>query len=213
VTFTLAGFRENLGLALEASHTSCARRERRRQNLDGNITIELGIGRAPDFAHAAFAEFGGDTVMGDGLFRAHGVRISGIVSRSGSCGPSHGLLGSNPAGLPLSVTIGVPVHYQNLWRHRTPLMDCNAVSGLSLFAERPAVDCSDFSAAYRLSTDICSKVMRNFPLEIPKLPPSRKTPRWIWTLFPLQERDSPPSSVSIRCGWPYSLIKALFTEG
>jgi hypothetical protein len=24
------------------------------------------------------------------LFRAHGVRISGIVSRSGSCGPSHG---------------------------------------------------------------------------------------------------------------------------
>ena len=65
--------------------------------------LQAGLSRRypPDFAHATFAEFGGDPVMGDGLFRAHGVRISGIVSRSGSCGPSHGLFGS-PAGLPLS---------------------------------------------------------------------------------------------------------------
>jgi hypothetical protein len=43
--------------------------------------MELGVGGAPDFAHAAFAQLGGDSVMGDGLRRTHRV-IPGIVSLS-----------------------------------------------------------------------------------------------------------------------------------
>src|SRR5215472_1060215 len=75
--------------------------------------------------------------------------------------------------------------------------------------------CSAFQQPYRLSTGNSSMVARvtALPGENPKLPPLPETPRWIWALFPPQNRDSWPASVSIRCGWPYSLIKAIFTEG
>jgi hypothetical protein len=39
--------------------------------LIATITIQLGVGRTPDLAHAAFAELGGDAIVGDGLLRAH----------------------------------------------------------------------------------------------------------------------------------------------
>lgn len=38
-----------------------------RQDFDGDVSIELGVGGAVDDTHAAFAEFGGDSVMGEAL--------------------------------------------------------------------------------------------------------------------------------------------------
>jgi hypothetical protein len=46
-----------------------------RQDLDGNLAAELGVGRTPDFAHAALAEFGGNAVMSNGLLWAHWARF------------------------------------------------------------------------------------------------------------------------------------------
>src|SRR5882724_3371241 len=41
-----------------------------RQDLDGHVAAELGVGGTVDFAHAAFAQLGSDAVVRDGL-RAH----------------------------------------------------------------------------------------------------------------------------------------------
>lgn len=45
--------------------------ERLGQHLDGDFAIELGVGRAVDGVHAAFAQFGEDLAVGD-LLRAPG---------------------------------------------------------------------------------------------------------------------------------------------
>jgi len=52
------------------------------EDFDGDVAIQLGIGGAVDGAHAAFAEFGGDAVMGDQLLRACRA-IPSILSRPG----------------------------------------------------------------------------------------------------------------------------------
>ena len=62
--------RQDLSLAGEAGHAVGVGRKRFRQDLDGNLAAELGVGRTPDFAHAALAEFGRDAVMGDALLQA-----------------------------------------------------------------------------------------------------------------------------------------------
>jgi hypothetical protein len=64
---------EDLGFASEAGETVGIGGEGFGEELDGDLAAEFGIGGAPDFAHAALAEFGGDAVMGDGRTRGHGV--------------------------------------------------------------------------------------------------------------------------------------------
>src|SRR3954464_5567916 len=64
--------REHLSLAGEAGETVGIGGEGFGQDLDGDVAIELGVGGAPDFAHASFAELGGDAVVGDGSLRRHG---------------------------------------------------------------------------------------------------------------------------------------------
>jgi hypothetical protein len=58
---------QDLSFALEARHAVGIRGERRRQNLDRDIAIELGITGAINLAHAALAELGGNAVMRDGF--------------------------------------------------------------------------------------------------------------------------------------------------
>jgi len=73
---------QHLCFALEASQAAGILRENVRQNLDGDLAIQLGVGCPPDFAHAALAELGCDAIAGDGLWRAHGVAVFGILSLS-----------------------------------------------------------------------------------------------------------------------------------
>ena len=73
---------QNLRLAFEAGHASVIFGESGREDFDGDVAIELGIGGAINSAHAALTELGDDSVMADGLLRAHPT-ISGMVSLSG----------------------------------------------------------------------------------------------------------------------------------
>jgi hypothetical protein len=43
------------------------------QELDVDVAVKFGAGGAPDFAHSALAEFGGDAVVGDGGEWGHGA--------------------------------------------------------------------------------------------------------------------------------------------
>ena len=58
-------------LALEAGQAVRLMRHRFGEKLQGHIAPELGVGRPIHLAHAAFADLGGDAVMGDRLLRAH----------------------------------------------------------------------------------------------------------------------------------------------
>jgi hypothetical protein len=55
----------DLRFAPEARQTVGIASKYARKDLDGHFAIQLRICRSPDFAHAAFAELGGDPVMGD----------------------------------------------------------------------------------------------------------------------------------------------------
>jgi hypothetical protein len=57
--------RQHWRLARESCHAASILRESFGRNLDGNIAIQLGIGGAPDLAHAALAELGGDAELGN----------------------------------------------------------------------------------------------------------------------------------------------------
>jgi hypothetical protein len=61
---------QHLSLALEARHALRILREPLRQHLDRHVAIQIGVSSAVDCAHAAFAELGGDLVVGD-LLRHH----------------------------------------------------------------------------------------------------------------------------------------------
>jgi hypothetical protein len=54
--------REHFGFALKTSKPIIASRERRRQNLDRDLTLQLRVGRPIHLPHAAFADLGGDFV-------------------------------------------------------------------------------------------------------------------------------------------------------
>ena len=54
---------EQLRLPLEPGEAVGVLGEGVGEDLQGDLAVELGIGRLPDLAHPAFAEFGGDTVM------------------------------------------------------------------------------------------------------------------------------------------------------
>src|SRR5581483_7118067 len=73
---------QHLGFAAEACHTVGVLRPRFGKDFDGYVTVEFGVRRAPDFAHAALAEFGRDAIMRDRAIRTHGYAISGMVSLS-----------------------------------------------------------------------------------------------------------------------------------
>ena len=62
--------RQDLSLAGEAGHAVGVGRKASGRILMATSRAELGVGRTPDFAHAALAEFGRDAVMGDALLQA-----------------------------------------------------------------------------------------------------------------------------------------------
>ena len=64
--------RQHLGLALEPRHAIGVLGENVRQDFDRYLAPQLSVGSPPHFAHAAFAQLGGDPVMSDGMLRAHG---------------------------------------------------------------------------------------------------------------------------------------------
>jgi hypothetical protein len=73
---------QRLGFAGEACEPVGIGGEGLGQDLERDLAVELGVCGAPDFAHAALAELGGDAVVRDGLLRAHSA-VSGIVSLPG----------------------------------------------------------------------------------------------------------------------------------
>jgi hypothetical protein len=73
--------RDALRLALEAGAELGVRRELRRQQLDGDLAVELRVARAVDLAHAAGAERSGHLVAAE----ARGHRETGWVA-----GAAHG---------------------------------------------------------------------------------------------------------------------------
>jgi len=68
--------RENLRFALEPRHAIDVERELRREDLDRDFAVQLGIARAKHFAHAAGAE------------RRHDL----IWAEAGACCQRHGLV-------------------------------------------------------------------------------------------------------------------------
>jgi hypothetical protein len=62
--------RQDLGLVGEAV----------RDDFDGDVAIELGVGGAVHGPHAALPELGGDAVVGDSLRRAHSAMKHGNTS-------------------------------------------------------------------------------------------------------------------------------------
>ena len=54
--------REHFGFALKPSQPIVIRRDGRRQDLDGDLTLELGVGSPIDLPHSALTEQGGDFV-------------------------------------------------------------------------------------------------------------------------------------------------------
>ena len=54
--------REKLRFALEARQSFLVGDKRRGKDLDRDVPFQPGVGGAPDFAHPAFTELGGDLV-------------------------------------------------------------------------------------------------------------------------------------------------------
>ena len=73
---------EHLGFAGEAGEAVGVGGEGVGEDFDGDVAIELGVGGAVDGAHAAFAEFGGDAVVGDGGGRAHCAGLASYHART-----------------------------------------------------------------------------------------------------------------------------------
>src|SRR6516164_4213281 len=67
---------QRLGFAGEACEPVGIGGEGLGQDLERDLAVELGVCGAPDFAHAALAELGGDAVVRDGRLRAHSA-VSG----------------------------------------------------------------------------------------------------------------------------------------
>ena len=57
--------REHFGLALEAREAIRIRRQRRRQDFDRHLTLQLRIGGAVDLSHAAYAEQSDDFIRAE----------------------------------------------------------------------------------------------------------------------------------------------------
>src|SRR5262245_60670424 len=62
---------QHLRFALETGQAGRVVGEGGGKDLDGHLAPQLRICRLPDLAHAAFGQVRGDTVMRDGLLRAH----------------------------------------------------------------------------------------------------------------------------------------------
>ena len=74
---------QDLGFAVKRAMRSGSSAKERGQDLNGDVAVEFGIGRAIDGAHAAFAELGSDFVVRD--LGRHGHSLSTpIVSLSGA---------------------------------------------------------------------------------------------------------------------------------
>ena len=72
------------------NETIRVRREAVRQDLQGDLAVELRVGRLPDLAHAAFPEKGGDVVASYAL-ESHWIRPETVPQR-------YSLLGVAEAG-------------------------------------------------------------------------------------------------------------------
>jgi hypothetical protein len=73
---------QHLRFALEAGEAVGIGSESVGKDFDGDFASELGVGGAPDLAHAPFAELRDDSEVCDRLLRAHRV-VQGMVSLSG----------------------------------------------------------------------------------------------------------------------------------
>ena len=56
---------EDFGFALKARQPIGVSRQRRRQDLDGDLALQLRVGRPIHLPHAAFADFGGDLIRAE----------------------------------------------------------------------------------------------------------------------------------------------------
>ncbi len=56
---------EDLGFALKPRQTFGVGREQRREDLDRDLTLQLGVGRAIDLPHPALADLRGDFVVAE----------------------------------------------------------------------------------------------------------------------------------------------------
>jgi hypothetical protein len=74
--------RQHLRLALQSRHPAAVARKGIREDLEGHLSIQLGVGSAIDCAHAAFPELADDAVVGNRFLRFHRA-TSGIVSFPG----------------------------------------------------------------------------------------------------------------------------------
>ena len=63
---------QHLGFALEAGHAVAVGGEFGRQDLQGDIAVQLGVMGAVDFAHPALADYFGDPVVGQHCSGLHG---------------------------------------------------------------------------------------------------------------------------------------------
>jgi hypothetical protein len=66
---------QDLGFTPKTRHAAGVTGERLGNNLDGDVAAQLGICGAVHLAHPAFAELGGDAVVGNGLgaHRSYGI--------------------------------------------------------------------------------------------------------------------------------------------
>ena len=73
---------EHFGFALEACDPIRIGRDRRRQNLDGDIALQLGIRRAIDLAHPACANWHGDFIDAEARAGGESQRVTSRVRLS-----------------------------------------------------------------------------------------------------------------------------------
>jgi hypothetical protein len=68
---------QDLRFTLEARETLDVTRERRGEDLDGDVASQRGVGRPVDLAHAAFPELRGDLVRAEALAggQGHGAEL------------------------------------------------------------------------------------------------------------------------------------------
>jgi hypothetical protein len=88
--------RERLRLPREPRQPVWIARERVRQDLHRDVTVQLGVARTPDLAHAAFTDLGGDLIdayagaSGQGQdgtdYTCDGARCDGASVRGATCG-------------------------------------------------------------------------------------------------------------------------------
>jgi hypothetical protein len=71
--------REHFGFTLESRDPIRIGGDRRRQNLDGDIALQLGIRRAVDLSHAACADWRGDIVDAEARAEDQSQRVTSRV--------------------------------------------------------------------------------------------------------------------------------------